>query len=225
MRAKLIQILTAFSIISLWNIPVGAVTIFSDETLFSSAITTSGFLDFETFGPTPTSPIAVAGNDSVFVGQGFTFTSLAPSQLFVEAPGFIPTADGNFLSPGARPFTGGDTNNDSLQIDIGIGSNAFGFQFIDGALNPFGGTTESIQVFGASGLLHTETTSGLTYFGIIADEFITRVIITEATNDGDDVGYDNLRLGSTAISIHAPPFSMLYAFALIMLFRFIRRTA
>ncbi|MGB0630112.1 MAG: hypothetical protein ACPGRZ_05405 [Alphaproteobacteria bacterium] len=179
-------------------------TVFSDEIAFSSAISTTGFLDFETFAPGPGSPIAVAGNDSVFTGQGFTFTSLGGFQLYVEEPGFIPSADGNFLSPGGRPFVGGDNNNDSLRIDLSGTVNAFGFEFIDGVLNPFGGTVESIDVFGASGLLFSETTSGIDYFGIIADEAITHVIVTEGTSDGDDVGYDNFRTGNAFLSIHAP---------------------
>ena len=212
--------------------PASALTIFNDESSFSSAMTTTGFLDFETFLPTPTSPITVAGNETVFTGQGFTFSSLAtpapppadPSQLYVEAPGFIPSAIGNFLSPGARPFAGGDGDNDSIQVDLTGGVNAFGFQFIDGALNPFGGTTESIQVFGASGLLYTETTSGLTYFGILADEAITQIIITEATNDGDDVGYDNFRIGTSEIvSIHAPPFGIVVSLTLLLLSHAVRR--
>ncbi len=192
-----------------------ALTIFTDETSFSAAIATTGFLDFESID-TSGGAVSITGSEAIFTSQGMSFVSASPTPaeqpLFVEPTGFF-TTFGNFLSPNGRPFTGGTNDDDSLSVSILGLANAFGIRLIDGALSG----AESIQVFGASGLLHTQIGSGETYFGIIADEAVTQIIISELAGDGDDVGYDNLRIGtSESFSVSAPAANGLFLLGLIL---------
>ena len=49
-------------------------------------------------------------------------------------------------------------------------------------------------------------------------------MITEATNNGDNVAYQNFQIGSIEIvSIHSLPFEILLSFALLLYARIIRR--
>jgi len=49
-------------------------------------------------------------------------------------------------------------------------------------------------------------------------------MITEATNDGDDVAYDNLHIGSIEfVSLHSLPFGIVLFFALLFYARIILR--
>ena len=49
-------------------------------------------------------------------------------------------------------------------------------------------------------------------------------MITEATNDGDDVAYDNFHIGSIEIvSLHSLPFGIVLFFLLMLYARIIRR--
>ena len=167
------------------------VTVYTDEASFVAALSEAqSLLDFnsESLGP-------LTGGE--FSASGFVFSSPlsgAPGQLEIAPPDFF--APSQYLNIGERPFIPGDGNNDTLNVLISGDWSAFGVRFIDGTL-PFG--NESITFFDDSNEViysRTPVDGETAYLGIVTAQPIRRVSIVEATNDGDDVGYDNFRLGN-----------------------------
>jgi hypothetical protein len=165
-------------------------TVYTNEAAFIAAIAgrTQSVIDFES---SPQGDI----DGTEFSAQGMTFSSpLAgePGQLEVAPPDSF--AATQYLNVGERPFVCCDGDNDSLFVDIVGNWYAAGFGVVD-SLVP--GTAESIRFLGnSSNLLYLRTSAdeAVPYLGIVTDEPIRRIVIVEAADDGDDVGYDNFRL-------------------------------
>ena len=164
----------------------------------------------------------MTGSEAIFTSQGVSVLAASPTlseqALFIEPARFFTTFR-KFLSPNNHPFVGGTLTDDSLQFSLSIRANAFGIRLIDEAL----ALTETIEVFGASGLLHTETGGLIYYFGIITDEANTQIIINEASGDGDDIGFDNLHIGLwEGFTIRAPSVGVLFLLGLGFVLRLTR---
>jgi len=170
-----------------------AVTIYTSETCFTNALTEGQSLaDFDS---SPIGPIT----GTEFASSGFTFHSpLSPplGQLAVApADWFAPTP---YLNIDERPYVNGDGDEDRLEVTISGDWRAFGFRLIDGQMPQPG---EAIILFGNPSnvlCLIEPPMPPATYIGVVAGEPIRRVSIIEARNDGDDVGYDDFRLGNPA---------------------------
>ena len=174
-----------------------ATTVFTDATAFAAALSgTQSTLNFDS--------AAVGGiSGSEFSSQGFVFASPAGLALEVAPPsGFAPS---NYLNIGERPFQGGiDNNNDSLDITIVGDWSAAAFSFIDGAVPA--NASESITFYGNGGnVLYTRTSGAVSFIGIVTDQPIRRALVSEAANDGDDLGYDNFVLGNPVLSAVPEP--------------------
>ena len=211
MRIRIILIGIGLAFL-LGHVPASAApVIYTSEMDFASALSGSqSSVDFEgsSLGP-------IAGNE--FSGQGFIFQSplsglrgqleIAPPPT--SAPSFYPTTaplfySSNYLNIGERPFWSGDGTEDSLDILIQGSWKAVGFLIVDSSI-PYW-SNESITVYDQSGnIIYTRLQSdgAVNYFGIIADVPIGRISISEAFGDGDDVGYDNFRLGNQE-GVHTP---------------------
>jgi hypothetical protein len=168
-----------------------AVQIYLTEASFTAAIPAShSLVNLDSFN-TGGGHVALTGQE--FLGQGIRFASRLPvsdpqSHLYVEPPAAFSSS--NYLSIGRRPFdplAGGD--DDSLIIDLSQSVNAIGFRFVDNA----GGAGESISIRGSGGVLYTHPSIPEVFFGVVTDQPITQVVVTESPSDADDMGYDNVR--------------------------------
>ncbi len=170
-----------------------AITIYTDESTFLSSLSnTTTIIDFEDYPPG--SHVAINGDE--YSGYGVIFDSPLSSplgQLYVESGWYYGS---NFLSVDREPFAPGDDGNeDDMIFNITTTSYAFGVTIVD---NPYSESGESITVYGSSGVLYTQSYIPTSFFGIIANEPITSVYFDELAYDHDDIGYDNIVLGTPA---------------------------
>ena len=183
-------------------IPASAApVVYTDETSFITALSGSqSLVDFNSSSQGP-----IVGNE--FSLQGFIFDSplafplgnleIAPADFF---------ASSNYLNIDERPFVSGDGDEDDLDIFIQGSWMAVGFRIVDSSIPQLG---ESITVYDTlNNNIYTRTTDAIDYFGIIADVPIGKISINELS-DGDDVGYDDFRLGNQASTIVPEPATML----------------
>lgn len=135
----------------------------------------------------------IAGTE--FAGEGLLFRALAATenQLEIAPPDFY--WGSKFLNVGYRPFVAGSINEDGIEITLTGGWNVVGVSFVDGTLP---GNGERVVFYGANGRVLTEFTGPLqgNFAGMFAPEPIVKIVVEEAANDGDDVGYDNFLLAT-----------------------------
>ena len=169
--------------------------VFVEQETFLDAISNSGGTGtLVNFDSSPLGPI----NGSEFASGGLTFSSpLAPplGQLEIAPPDFF--ASSNYLNIDKRPFAAGDDRSDSLTVDLAGNHNAFGFRVIDSVIPD--SASESISVFSTNGdLIYKQSIDdgSLSYFGIISPYPIGSIVVEEADNDGDNVGYDDFTVGN-----------------------------
>jgi hypothetical protein len=157
-------------------------------------------LDFESVD-TSAGKVPLTGNE--FASLGFLFSSpITPpdGQLYVEPPPVGPSpifTDSNYLSIGIQPYGGPNITEDDLTVDIIGNYLAFAIRFIDntGTLGS-PGQSESITVYGDSGIIYVHPNIPFDFFGIRTDQPIRRIVIDELPDDNDDVGFDDLALGA-----------------------------
>jgi len=131
-----------------------------------------------------------------YTDQGITFSKLAPENdpMKVEPPYFY-YPQSNHLSVGSRPFqeNAPSITNDSLIIEIINGAMAIGWTFIDVAEKQ----DERITFYDQnSNIIYTQdyipqAPEGKSFLGIISDIPVYKVEIIEASNDNDDIAYDD----------------------------------
>lgn len=190
------------------NVNASAGTIiYTDEGAFMSAlIGPQSLVNFDS------SPIGnILGNE--FSAQGFIFDSPLDPPLGQLN---IVSASSNYLNidrwPGA---SGDDGNEDDLDIFIQGSWKAVGFRIFDSAIPQNG---ESITVYDQSNnIIYTRLPSdgAVSYFGITADVPIGKISIDELKYDGDDVGYDDFRLGNQGAPIPEPATMLLLGSGLL----------
>jgi hypothetical protein len=186
-----------------------ALQIFTNETDFVNAL--SGPQSLVNFNSSSTGNI----NGNEFSAQGFIFDSpLNPPLGQLSIVNY--SSSSNYLNIDRYPFASGeDGNEDDLDIFIQGSWKALGFRIFDGEIPQ---SNESITVYDQSNnVIYTRLPSdgAVTYFGIIADVPIGKVSINERAYDGDDVGYDDFRLGNQGAPIPEPATMLLIGSGLI----------
>jgi len=158
--------------------------------LSNSALVT---IDFENIS-TKSEPRTFRGDE--YAKKWISFSKPAKEAMKIEPP-YNNYSNSNFLSIGNRPYDSpnGDSLNDSLVVKIEGGAKAIGWTFFDVA---GGQKDESITFYDRNNnIIYKQNSipspkSGLTsFFGIISETPVYKIEIIEASNDGDDVGYDN----------------------------------
>ena len=187
MKKELIAIVV-LSILAFPPYVFASPTYYTDFTSFDAVTLTTLVEDFESVFPKDT-PL------SSFVNNGITYTGLAgtPSpNVWVASPGYtnfgVPVTLSSVLtSNGPEDFT--------FDLTLGTPSTAIGF---DTYLNASGPAT--IKVYSSGGLLgtfslnHDPTQVG--FFGVTANELITKVRWTTSGGETVNTGIDNVRIGA-----------------------------
>jgi hypothetical protein len=178
------------------------VTTFSNESAFTTAVSNTTLIGFED-RDTSAGKAALSGNE--YAGQGIIFASPNAQPLWAYPP---PTSfwtwPSKYLSPGAAPFEGGDSNEDSLRLTFSSPVAAVGWTFLD-MPNP---NVVTIRLYDQGNALIHETAngSGITvnadnsaFWGVVSPTPIARVEILDGAYNGDDIGFDNFRFAVSAI--------------------------
>jgi hypothetical protein len=140
-----------------------------------------------------------------YAGRGVVFSNPNNLPLFI-APGGLPWNETNSLSIGRFPFDrlphateSPFIEDDDLVATFEPGCSAVAFSVIDKGVLLF--PDEFVQFLDAEGQLIQRAGFPQTFLGIVSPVHrIARVVISEASNDGDDVTYDDfacIRAGSS----------------------------
>lgn len=159
--------------------------IYTDRDSFLSDLLIYNIIDFEDY-PSGSEHVPIVGDE--YAGEGVVFSSpLEPpyNQLYIESGWYH---ESNFLSVYNEPWDPTGPEDDDLIFDLTVSAYAFGVDIVDNG----GGMEESIIVYSSSGIIYIHDSIPGSFFGIIAEEYITRVYVEEAVSDNDDIGYDNV---------------------------------
>jgi hypothetical protein len=173
-----------------------AISVFTDEASFIAALSgPQSLLDFNS------APLAsITGNE--FSAQGFLFSSPVAGSLEVAPPDFFSSS--RYLNVGERPMVCCDGDNDSLNVTIVGNWRAVGFSFVDGFVPSGSESIAFLDTLGNTIYSRSSSDGAVGFIGLLADTAIGSIVITEAPNDVDDIGYDNFRLGN-AVPISSVP--------------------
>lgn len=169
--------------------------------LATAGLGTPTIVNFEDADSTPVNN-TIAGrtpfDGTHYVGLGFTFASPGGYALYI-APGGLSWNASNSLAIGHFPFDtthAAPTNDaDSLLITLSPGCKAVSFQLVD---NGSQSSNEFVRFIDAGGNtvlqpgLPPNYSSRRAFIGLVsATQVVTKILVAENANDGDDVDYDD----------------------------------
>lgn len=180
----------------------GGLTFFVDRATFDAAVPSA---TLEEFPSSVTAPNNVCSSFGVLSsstpGICFGGADLLPGWSLTTLPDT--NEDHVLLTTGflGTPFNvvGPNTFTDNMRLDFNPNVTAVGFDLIGDLVGPL---TATVDIYGAGGLIGSTNVVGSstgTFWGVIANEQITRIDITSTTPDGGEL-IGNLAYG-TAVQI------------------------
>jgi hypothetical protein len=177
--------------------------VYTDSAAFrlaTAGLGTPTIVNFEDADSTPVNN-TIAGrtpfDGTHYAGKGFTFASPGGYALYI-APGGLFWNASNSLAIGHFPF---DTTHaaplndpDSLAVTLSPGCSAVSLQLVDnGSQSP----NEFVLFLDANGAtikqapLPANYSGERAFIGLVSSAPVTRILVAENANDGDDVDYDD----------------------------------